>query len=132
MSQHKGESGSLSEFISSNLDHRRFGTVVNEWLYKKNLTMTKLCENAGIDRKLISKFVSDNHYHPSKETSLAVCIGLGLNSREAKELLKLAGYSFSENSRRDLVVLYALNAGVCRISEVNRYLEELGEKPFKE
>ena len=128
----KCECSGLSEFISSNYDKRKFGTIVNEYLYKKNLTTTELSENAGIDRKLTSKFVSDDPYHPSKDTSLAVCIGLGLNSREARKLLKLAGYSFAENSRRDLVVLYALDAGVCHISEVNGYLKELGEKPFKE
>lgn len=132
MCQKKCEYKSLSEFINKNFDKRKFGNIVNEYLYKKNMTTKELSENAGIDRKLISKFIADCNYHPSKETALAVCIGLKLNSREARELLKISGYTFSSNSQRDLTVIYALDAGVSRVSEVNGLLEEVGEKLFKE
>lgn len=132
MCQLKCDCKSLSEFINQNLDKRKFGNIVNEYLYKKNISTSELSENAGIDRKLISKFIADCNYHPSKDTALAVCIGLKLNSREARELLKISGYSFSSNSQRDLTVVYALDAGVCRVCEVNKLLRELGEKLFKE
>ena len=132
MCQSKCEGKSLSEFINQNLDKRKFGNIVNEYLYKKNITTSQLSVNAGIDRKLISKFISDCNYHPSKDTALAVCIGLNLNSTEARELLKISGYSFASNSQRDLTILYALDAGVYRIGDVNELLIELGEKTFKE
>lgn len=132
MSHTKYDCEGLSEFIHQNLDRRKFGNIVNEYLYKNNISTSELSENAGIDRKLISKFIADCNYHPSKDTALAVCIGLKLNSREARELLKVSGYSFSSNSQRDLTVVYALDAGVCKVCEVNQLLKELGEKPFKE
>lgn len=76
--------------------------------------------------------LSEVFYHPSKDTELAVCIGLKLNYSEARELLKISGYSFAANSQRDLTIVYALSAGVCRICEVNNLLRDLGEKLFKE
>lgn len=132
MCQSKCECKELSEFISQNIDKRKFGNIVNEYLYKKNISTSELSENAGIDRKLISKFIADCNYHPSKDTALAVCIGLKLNYSEARELLKISGYSFASNSQRDLTVVYALDAGVCKICEVNKLLRDLGEKLFKE
>lgn len=132
MCRKKCEYRNLSEFINKNYDKRKFGNIVNEYLYKNNITTKKLSENAGIDRKLISKFIADCNYHPSKETALAVCIGLNLSSREATELLKISGYTFSSNSQRDLAIVYALDAGVGSVSEVNNLLEKLGEKLFKE
>lgn len=132
MCQSKCECKNLSEFINQNLDKRKFGNIVNEYLYKKNISTSELSENAGIDRKLISKFIADCNYHPSKDTALAVCIGLKLNYSEARELLKISGYSFAANSQRDLTIVYALSAGVCRICEVNNLLRDLGEKLFKE
>lgn len=132
MCQSKCECKELSEFISQNIDKRKFGNIVNEYLYKKNISTSELSENAGIDRKLISKFIADCNYHPSKDTALAVCIGLKLNYSEARELLKISGYSFAANSQRDLTVVYALDTGVCKICEVNKLLRDLGEKLFKE
>lgn len=122
----------LSEYINQNLDKRKFGNIVNEYLYKKNISTRELSENAGIDRKLISKFIADCNYHPSKDTALAVCIGLRLCSKEAGELLKISGYSFSSNSQRDLTVVYALDAGIFKVQEVNELLRNLGERLFKE
>lgn len=119
MNQSKFECKNLSEFINQNLDKRKFGSIVNEYLYKKNISTSELSENAGIDRKLISKFIADCNYHPSKDTTLAVCIGLKLNYSEARELLRILGYSFAANSQRDLTIAYALSAGVCKICEKN-------------
>ena len=51
MNQSKFECKNLSEFINQNLDKRKFGSIVNEYLYKKNISTSELSENAGIDRK---------------------------------------------------------------------------------
>ena len=122
----------IMNFITNNISREDFGNVVNEYLYKKNITTSMLCKNAGIDRRLLSKFVGKQNYHPSKDTAMAICIGLGLNSNEARDILSLSGYSFANNSRRDLAVLYALDSKkYCNITEVNKLILYLGERPFK-
>ena len=72
----------LSNFINNHYDYRTFGKMINHYFCKKNISTKELCENAGIDRKLVSKFVTDRKYHPSKESCMAVCIGFGLTLEE--------------------------------------------------
>ena len=90
-----------------------------------------LSQNSGLDRKLISKFI-DKNYHPSKETALAVCVGLKLTLSEAEELLRVAGYTFSKSNQRDLIILYALENNIHHIKEINLLLSDVGEKLFRE
>ncbi len=122
----------ISKYIHNNYDCRTFGKMINYYFCEKEISTTELCAKAGIDRKLVSKFVSDKKYHPSKESCMAVCVGFGLNAEEASDLLKICGYSFANNNARDLAVIYALDAGVNHIGEINVLLRELGEKQFKE
>ncbi|MCR5703038.1 MAG: hypothetical protein K6G85_00330 [Eubacterium sp.] len=120
------------DFIHTHYDNRTFRQMINHYFCLKNISTSQLCGRAGIDRRLVSKFVSDENYHPSKESCLAVCVGFGLNTEEARDLLRICGYSFANNSSRDLAIAYALKIGVHHISDLNLLLRELGEKQFKE
>lgn len=121
----------ISKFITNHYDYRTFGNMINHYFCKKNISTRELCEHAGIDRKLVSKFVTDRKYHPSKESCMAVCIGFGLNLEESRDLLKICGYSFANNNSRDLAIVYALNTGIHHVGEINELLSALGEKEFK-
>ncbi len=85
-------------------------------------------KNANIDRKLFSKIRSNSNYFPSKNTAIALGIGLRLNYVEMQELLGKAGYTLSRSILTDVIVEYCLEKGIYNIYEINELLfEECGE-----
>ncbi len=57
---------------------------------------------ANINRKLFSK-IKQEGYRPSKNTVLALAVGLRLNLSETEDFLSRAGYAFSPISRADAI-----------------------------
>ena len=75
-----------------------------------------------VDRRLISKITGGTNYHPSKNTMLALCIGLQLNLQEGEEFLLLAGYSFSSSSKYDLIIKFLLQNEIYDLDTINEML----------
>ncbi len=96
---------SLEEHLR-NLDSS-FSESLLKLIDKKGMTDSECYRRSGIDRRLFSK-MRNNDYHPSKNTVLALCIGLSLSKNEAVALLEKAGYTLSKSSVQDLIVEYFL------------------------
>lgn len=85
-------------------------------------------KKANIDRKLFSKIRSKPDYTPSKNTAIALGIGLELSYVEMQELLGKAGYTLSRSILMDVIIEYCLENKIYNIYKVNEILfEECGE-----
>ncbi|MBQ4050666.1 MAG: macro domain-containing protein [Oscillospiraceae bacterium] len=96
---------------------------------ERGLTDSAVYKRANMDRRLFSKLRKED-YSPSKATVLALAIALELNSDEARDLLKRAGYALSDSSRADVIVSWFLEEKVYDIFAVNEALFDFGERPL--
>ena len=65
-------------------------------------------KQSNISRQHFSKIQCNRDYNPKKKTVLAFAVGLHLSEDETIDLLKSAGYAFSDGSKRDWIVRYCL------------------------
>lgn len=83
---------------------------------------------SGIDRRLFSK-LRKKDYQPSKNTVLALIVGMNLNMQEAKELLEYAGYALAPSNKTDIIVSFFLESGLkYDINLINEALYKHGQK----
>lgn len=85
---------------------------------------------ANIDRKLFSKIRSNKYYRPTKNTALALAIGLKLPLEEVNELLMKAGFALSTSSMSDVIVKYYLENNIYDLYEINSMLIRYDLKPL--
>lgn len=116
---------SLEELLRR--DAETFSQKLIELIIKKNIDEVEVYKRSHIDRKLFSK-LRRKDYRPSKNTVLALIIGLRLNMDEAKELLSYAGFTFSPCEKTDLIVSFFLEKGKYNINDINEALYLYGER----
>ena len=87
-------------------------------------------KRSGISRQVYSRIISSMFAKVDKLTAMRLCIGLQLTEDEASEFLKTAGYAFSDAMPVDVVFAYCIRNGIFNIFDVNRLLDEMGQKTF--
>ncbi len=91
---------------------------------------SRVYKDAGVDRRLFSKIISNYNYRPSKNTVLAFALSLELNLEQAKELLSSAGYSLSKCDKRDVILSFCYERGIYNMKQVNEILYIFRERTF--
>lgn len=75
--------------------------------------------------------IRNNPENVGKECILWIICGLGLNYIQAKNLLKMAGYTFKNNDKRDIVISYIIkNVKDYNIDMINETLYHFGLRCF--
>lgn len=125
-----GKKNKLHSKMTRNLECRvvDFETSLQEtfvqYLFKiideKGLKDSQVYKKSNIDRKLFSKIRSNIHYTPSKNTILALAIGLELNLEETKLFLEKAGYALSKSILTDVIVEYYIVNKEYNIFKINQ------------
>lgn len=116
---------------SENLDRlvnsqgKTFSEKLFEMIDAKGMTEVEVYTKANLDRRLFSKLRRKTHT-PSKNTVLALIMGLELNMAEAKELLSYAGYAFKPSSAVDMIVSFFIEEGEYDLFTLNTVLEGYG------
>ena len=120
----------IQAFVDSNYSELSFSQRLNKYLHERDITTAMIYKRSFIDRKLISKITSSADYHPSKQTVFALCIALRLNLDESTEFLALAGYTFNQHKKYDLIIKVLLNDQIYDIDIINEILYRFHEPCF--
>ena len=119
----------LSSFIPvDNIDelikkkNLTFSQAVFKIIDTKGFSDTEVYKRANIDRRVFSKIRSDIDYHPSRQTALALVIALELQPDEADELMKKAGFAFSDVDKTDIIIRHYIENGEYNIHKINETL----------
>ena len=113
-----------------------FPQAVLRLIDEKGMTDPQCYNRANLSRAVFNKLKQSAlnpggaEYRPSKETALALTMGLGLTLDEAKDLLEKAGFALSHCSKRDLIVEYFLMNGNHDIFELNEALFRFRQQPL--
>ena len=118
------------EHLMDNLGES-FTTRLLRLIDERGLKDSTVYKQSNISRQHFSKIQCNRDYNPKKKTVLAFAVGLHLSEDETIDLLKSAGYAFSDGSKRDWIVRYCLEHKIYNINQVNTLLfqwdqEQLG------
>lgn len=112
----------IDDFLQESFEEDGVAKRLNLYMYERDITTAMIYKRCFVDRRLISKIAGGTNYHPSKNTMLALCIGLQLNLQEGEEFLLLAGYSFSNSSKYDLIIKFMLQNEIYDLDTINEML----------
>jgi len=110
-----------------------FGKYMMYLVESKNKTSTQVQNDAWISRKVYSKInTNQDTYHPDKRTACQICVGLGLNHDETKDLLRRAGYALTDSDKEDIIwsFFFEMNPEEYDIFDVSDALQYYGFKPI--
>ena len=99
-----------------------FGDKLQEWMDRKGLTGVELYKAVHMDRRLFSKILTEQFYHPSKNTAVLLALAMRLTSSEAREFVQMAGYYLSKEDKRDLIISFCFEEQVYDVMIVNELL----------
>ena len=105
-----------------------FTTRLLRLIDERGLKDSTVYKQSNISRQHFSKIQCNCDYNPKKKTVLAFAVGLHLSEDETIDLLKSAGYAFSDGSKRDWIVRYCLEHKIYNINQVNTLLFEYDQE----
>ncbi len=105
-------------------DAEGFARAVTKRMAELEIDDKELCRRANISGSLFAK-ISGGSGQLTKPQALGIAAALAEDTGSAEKLLRLAGYSFSNSERGDVVVKYLFDKGITDIVEVNRTLFSL-------
>ena len=123
-------SDEASDYIKKNRKPGSFAHALEQKRSDKGLSPAELYKKANIDRRHYSRLMGPEGRHPSMNTAISFALALGLKRCEFDELLQTAGYALSNNSSRDVCVMYCLEKGIYSIDDVNALLFAIGIEPL--
>ena len=115
------------EHLMDNLGES-FTTRLLRLIDERGLKDSTVYKQSNISRQHFSKIQCNRDYNPKKKTVLAFAVGLHLSEDETIDLLKSAGYAFSDGSKRDWIVRYCLEHKFYNINQVNTLLFEYDQE----
>ena len=120
----EADEASLDESLEDLLSCRQetFSQKLLSLIDQKDYRDAEVYHRANLDRRHFAKIRSNPAYAPKKNTVLALCIALRLYLQESEDLLRRAGYAFSQCSHADLIVRYFIEHGRYDIFDINEAL----------
>ncbi|HIT61792.1 MAG TPA: macro domain-containing protein [Candidatus Fimousia stercorigallinarum] len=99
-----------------------FSQMLLRLIDEKGYTDAQIYHKANIDRRHFSKIRKNAEYAPNRKTVIAFAIALELSLDEAKDLMKAAGFSFSDSTKFDVIIQFFLENRIYDVFEINEVL----------
>lgn len=124
--------------ILMKMDDDSFQDKLNLYIERIKMLPAEIYRASNLNRKLFSKLKKEG-YRPSKNTVLALAIGLKLNLEETEDLLSRSGFGFSPVSKTDAIFQYCISkkdfykkSTIAPIYKLNDILVTYGEEALGE
>ena len=102
-----------------------FADYLQEKIKEKGLKNKDVYGDAYVTKQRFSKIITGNT-HPSKQTALCLAVGAKMTFPEAVRLLSLAGYTFSDTDKTDIIFSYFIRHHRFDIYQIEAVLEDYG------
>ena len=107
------------------------GSMIDSIRREKNLTKAELTRRAGISEYYMYQILKGRR-KPSRDTILALCLGLGCTLEQTEDILKTGCYaSLYVRVPRDAAIIYGIQQE-WDVARMNDMLFDLGEAPLGE
>lgn len=103
-----------------------FSDRLLELIREKNLNEVEVYKKADLDRRHFSKIRSNKEYRPTKDTVILLCMSMELSFDETVDLLKRAGFAFSNSSKTDLIAQFFIRKKLYNIQFYKEVLFKYG------
>lgn len=114
----------ISKELEERLKERdeSFSTMLFRKIDELGIKDSDCYTRAHISKQVFSKIRCKNDYRPTKQTVLALAVALELSLEETVEMLRKAGFAFSQNSCFDIIVTFFIQNQIYDIGTINEYL----------
>jgi hypothetical protein len=109
---------------------KTFSQILFELIDKKGIDEVELYQSVHISRALFSKIRTDDNYHPERKTVYLFIIGMKLNLEEAIDLMKGAGYTFTNGDKTSWIIHHCVGNGIFNQSLIDEILIHNKENPL--
>lgn len=103
-----------------------FSDRLMEIIREKKLDEVEVYKKADLDRRHFSKIRSNSEYRPTKDTVILLCMSMELSFDETVDLLKRAGFAFSNSSKTDLIAQFFIRKKLYNIQFYKEVLFKYG------
>ena len=126
LAPHRSRSG-IGDFIDDRW--MQIGDKMIKFITARGEDYVAVYNAAEISPALWYKYVNGKS-KPSRDSMYRLALVMELVFEDAKQFLKIGGYSFTDTSKRDLAMHYFFENGIYDYEEVNKSLSELNLKPL--
>lgn len=88
----------------------------------KGMSEVECYKKANVSKQTWYKIMNDKNYKPNKKTVLAFSVSLELTLEETQTLLSSVGFTLSESSLFDVIIMYCLRRGIYDIFQIDSVL----------
>ena len=117
---------SLDEVLS--VHKESFGDRLFRLIDEKGYSDTEVYKRANVDRRVVSRLRQEPDKNITKNTALALAVGLRLSVEETKEFIELAGWGLSPSRKYDRIIRYFIENGNYDMTEINEALFKYTKK----
>lgn len=127
ISEHEKSKEALVNRLSSSLITETFVQELIRRIKESGKKDSDIYRAARIDRRLFSKIISNENYHPSRDTAIALALALRLDFVQTLDMIGKAGYTISRGCVRDLFIEYFICSKTYDLDLINAVLFEFDQ-----
>lgn len=116
---------SLDDFLKEK--DAGFTETLLDMIKQKGLKNSAVYKKANISKQHFSKLINDPNAKPSKQTAIALALGLELDLEGTQDLIGRAGYALNKSSNFDLIIRYFIEHKRYNVIEINIALYEFDQ-----
>ena len=117
----------LDERVHDSCQRETFSDAVKRIIQEQRRSDAEVYNAIGMNRATFNKIINNREHRPTKKTVLQLIIGLHLNLKQAQELLKKAGYSFTETSITDIIFTTFISRQYYDCKHIDELLDRHGQ-----